>query len=237
MKRPELLSRLVIGALVFLAVAAPLWIRSRTPLIHARMADSGGWSPDVIHAQVGQPLHLRLTSDDVVHGFAVGQMDMHSVDLEPGKVTDVTLDFPKPGRYTFYCTRWCGINHWRMRGTIEVSGDTPASATSSAPMYVKLGIELDAPRAAPVTPVGLPSSPRGQILAAGLDLSSFTGPDFYRAHSPYQAWKQLRAEPALAQRSDADIWDMVAFIWRSNTTTEAVTNGQKLFTQNCAACH
>ena len=37
----------------------------------------------------------------------------------PGKVTDVTLTFDKPGTYTFYCTRWCGVNHWRMRGVVE----------------------------------------------------------------------------------------------------------------------
>ena len=37
-------------------------------------------------------------------------------------VTDITLTFDKPGIYTFFCTRWCGVNHWRMRGTIEVSG-------------------------------------------------------------------------------------------------------------------
>jgi hypothetical protein len=51
------------------------------------MPEYGGWSPDVIHAEVGEPLHLKLTSDDVVHGFAVGQMDMQSVDILPGKVT------------------------------------------------------------------------------------------------------------------------------------------------------
>jgi len=95
------------------------------------MADTGGWSPDVIKAEVGEPLHLSLTSDDVVHGFAVGQMDMEAVDVEPGNVTDVTLTFDRPGIYTFFCTRWCGVNHWRMRGTIEVSG--PAVESEPAP--------------------------------------------------------------------------------------------------------
>ncbi len=238
MKRPELLARVAVGALVFLAVAAPLWIRSNTLLIHARMADSGGWNPDVIHAQAGKPVYLRLTSDDVMHGFAVGQVDMQSVDVEPGKVTDLALNFPKPGRYTFYCTRWCGIDHWRMRGTIEVSGDDPQPGRSVVPLYVKLGLDLDAPRAAPVTPASPPSVASGQALVGSTDLtSSILGLDFYRAHSPYETWKQLRNEPALAQRSDADIWNLVAFIWQSNTTAGSVANGQKLFAQNCAACH
>ena len=122
MKRSELISRFLIAAGTLLAVGAPLFFWSRTPLIHARMAEDGGWNPDVIQAEVGKPLHIKITSDDVVHGFAVGQMEMQSVDILPGKVTDITLNFDKPGIYTFFCTRWCGLNHWRMRGTIEVSG-------------------------------------------------------------------------------------------------------------------
>ena len=111
MKRSEILSRILITAAVLGAVGTPLFFWTRTPLLHARMAEDGGWSPDVIQAETGEPLHLRLTSDDVVHGFAVGQMDMEAVDIEPGKVTDVTLIFDKPGVYTFFCTRWCGVNH------------------------------------------------------------------------------------------------------------------------------
>ena len=124
MKRSELISRILIIVTIIGAVGAPLYFWSRTPLIHAHVAEAGGWSPDVIKANVNEPLNLQLTSDDVVHGFAVGQMDMQSVDVLPGKVTDITLTFDKPGIYTFFCTRWCGINHWRMRGTIEVGGSS-----------------------------------------------------------------------------------------------------------------
>jgi plastocyanin len=122
MKRSELLSRSLSSWQLSARSERRLYLWSRTPIIHARMAESGGWNPDVIQAEAGKPLHLKLTSDDVVHGFAVGQMDMEAVDVQPGKVTDITLTFDKPGIYTFYCTRWCGLNHWRMRGTIEVTG-------------------------------------------------------------------------------------------------------------------
>ena len=97
MKLSELLSRIFISAGVILAIGAPIFLWSRTPLIHVSMAENGGWNPDTLKAEVGQPLHLRMTSDDVVHGFAVGQMDMKPVDVMPGKVTDVTLNFDKPG--------------------------------------------------------------------------------------------------------------------------------------------
>jgi mono/diheme cytochrome c family protein/plastocyanin len=234
MKRSELLARILILAGILLAVGAPLIFWTRTPLIHARMAETGGWNPDVLQAEVGKPLHLSLTSDDVVHGFAVGQMNMESLDVEPGKVTDITLTFDEPGIYTFYCTRWCGVNHWRMRGTIEVSGSAADSETKpTIPLYVTLGIDIDAPHEAPVVPESRPSAARGQQLAAGLDISKFSSPAFYRANSPYQVFEAL-AETSL---SDAERWDAVSYIWQSNTTPESLANGQELYAQNCAACH
>ncbi len=234
MKRSELLSRILITGGILLAVGTPLFFWTRTPLIHAHMAENGGWSPDVIQAEVGEPLHLSLTSDDVVHGFAIGQMDMDTVDVEPGKVTDVTLTFDKPGIYTFYCTRWCGPNHWRMRGTIEVSGSSPVpEPATTVPLYVILDIDIDAPHEAPVAPGVRPSAVRGQQLAAELEISQFTKPDFYRANSPYQLFEAL----ASSNLSESEKWDVVIYIWQLNTTPEALTNGRVLYAQNCAACH
>ncbi len=237
MTRPERLTRLLIFAALLLAVGAPLYFWSRTPLLHARMAENGGWTPDLLRAEVGQPLRLRLTSDDVVHGFAVGQMDMESVDIEPGKVTDVTLTFDKPGTYTFYCTRWCGLNHWRMRGTIEVSGSPseaePASGESEPPLYVTLGLNLDAPHDAPTVPSQKPSAIRGAQLAARLPLANYQSPDYYRSHSPYQVFTDLPDSPL----TESERWDVVAFLWQLNTSKESLANGRKLYAQNCAACH
>jgi mono/diheme cytochrome c family protein/plastocyanin len=237
MKRAELYSRLLVAATAIAAVGVPLIAWNRAPLIHARLAENGGWSPETLRAQVGQPLHLRLTSDDVVHGFAVGQMPMQSVDVLPGKVTDVTLTFDKPGTYTFYCTRWCGINHWRMRGTVEVSGGDQASASpASPPLYVRLGIDLDAPRSIPEVPA---VKPVAEIASRQLsnDLAQYESAAYSRSHSPYEAWQELRRNPAFLGKSDADLWNLTASIWNSGTTPEALAEGERLFGQNCAACH
>jgi len=215
------------------AIGAPLFFLTRTPLIHAQMAEDGGWSPDVIQAEVGKPLRLRLTSDDVLHGFAVGQMQMDAVDIEPGKVTDIELTFDKPGIYTFFCTRWCGVNHWRMRGTIEVSGPTPEPEPVSVPLYVSLGLDIDAPHDAPVIPETQPSALSGQQLAANLPIFQYANPDFYRANSPYQLYENLNSTAL----SDSEKWDVVSYIWESNTTPEALESGRQLYAQNCAACH
>ena len=231
MKRSELLSRILIIAGIFLAVGVPLLLWSRTPIVHARMAENGGWSPDVIRAEAGKPLHLKLTSDDVVHGFAVGQMEMDAVDVEPGKVTDITLTFDKPGIYTFFCTRWCGLNHWRMRGTIEVSGSPSDPEPVTVPLYVSLDLDLDAPHEAPVIPANQPSAINAQQLAVSLPIDQSA--DYYRSHSPYQTFNDL----ANTSLTESQRWDMVAYIWQSNTTPESLTNGKQLYAQNCAACH
>jgi mono/diheme cytochrome c family protein/plastocyanin len=230
MKLSEFFSRIFISAGVILAIGAPILLWSRTPLIHVSMAENGGWNPDTLKAEVGQPLHLRMTSDDVVHGFAVGQMDMEPVDVMPGKVTEVTLNFDKPGIYTFFCTRWCGLNHWRMRGTIEVSGSTVDPAPAVKPLYVALGIDIDVAHESPVVPAERPSAARGQELPAAVSLDR--SQDYYRTHSPFQVYSNLPTSLTEQQR-----WDMVASLWQSNTTQEGLENGRKLFAQNCAACH
>jgi mono/diheme cytochrome c family protein len=230
MKLSELFSRIFISAGVILAIGAPVLLWTRTPLIHVSMAENGGWNPDTLKAEVGQPLHLRMISDDVVHGFAVGQVDIEPVDVMPGKVTNITLKFDKAGVYTFFCTRWCGLNHWRMRGTIEVSGSTSDPAPVVKLLYVSLGIDIDAPHESPVVPAERPSATRGQELAAPVSLDR--AQDYYRTHSPFQAYSHLPASMTEQQR-----WDEVASLWRSHTTQEGLENGRKLFAQNCAACH
>jgi cytochrome c553 len=235
MRRAEILSRILIAAGVILGLGVPLFFWSGTPLIHARMPENGGWSPDLIQATVNEPLHLRFTSDDVVHGFAVGQMKMDGVDILPGKVTDITLTFDKPGIYTFFCTRWCGLNHWRMRGTIEVEGvsDSPEPALGEVevPLYVSLDLNLDAPHDAPEIPNRQPSAGNGQQLAASVPIEGSA--EYYRTHSPYQLFEDLKS----TNLSDPEKWDVVAYVWRSNTTPESLANGQQLYAQNCAACH
>lgn len=239
MNRSEGIARLLAGAAVLAAVAVPLVLWWRTPLVHAQMAEDGGWSPDSFKATVGVPLHLRLTSDDVMHGFAVGKLDSPAVDVPPGKVTDVSLLFHEAGIYTFYCTRWCGLNHWRMRGTIEVADQEPTagrSRASSEPLYVSLGIDLDAARSAETVPA---ERPLAETVSRQFEhqLASYRSVDYYRRHSPDALWQELRNDPAFAGLDDAAVWRLTAWIWRSNTSREALDEGARLFAQNCAACH
>jgi mono/diheme cytochrome c family protein/plastocyanin len=246
MKR-EWIALVILGGLISLALVAVVfgWRRQKEiVLLEASMPEAGGWEPAAIQAVAGQPLHMSLTSQDVTHSFAVGQMDMEPVDIQPGKMTDVTLTFDHPGTYTFYCTRWCGANHWRMRGTIEVSGDKPAQAAANAeppgqlqlPLYVQLGLDIDAPHPAVVTPAVSPSSEDFGQLLEGLP-AIYRSQAYYRSHSPAQVWQDLRAEAVIRQQSDAQVWGLVAGIWQANTNPEKLAVGKKLYAQNCAACH
>ena len=231
MKRSEFLSRLIVIVAVIGAVGTPLYLWSRTPIIHARMAENGGWSPDVIQAEAGKPLYVKLTSDDVMHGFAVGQMNMDAVDIQPGKVTEITLTFDKPGIYTFYCTRWCGLNHWRMRGTIEVTGTSDSTKPASPPLYVSLNLDIDAPHDATVVPTNKPSTIRGQSLVT--DNSIVLTHEDYLTKSPSEVFDGLKSTSLTSEQR----WDVVAYLWQSNTTSESLVIGKQLYAQNCAACH
>ena len=205
-------------------------------MVHARMAEKGGWTPENLTVAVGVPLHLKLTSDDVSHGFAVGQLDQPAVEINPGEMTDVTLVFTKPGKYTFYCTRWCSLNHWRMRGTIEVTDPNARVEPVKAPLYVTLGLDIDGTHQAAVTPSSLPSAWRGALLSRTVP-ESYTNRQYYLSHTPIDLWSALRVQTGFTDLTDQQVWDLVAWVWQTNTTLQEVQAGRELFAANCAACH
>ena len=234
----ERLARIFVAVLLLggsLAIRISWWsAQTDVVTLHARMPEDGGWTPADLTVETGQPLRLRLTSDDVMHGFAIGQSDQPAVDVKPGEMTDLTLTFDQPGTYTYYCTRWCGANHWRMRGTITVTGETSEEVVT-LPLYVQLGLDIDAEHEAQTVPDERPSAKKGAELA--IDLSTYQTLDYYRSHSPEEVWHELRDDEILSTYTDQQLWDAVAFIWRSNTTQEELAEAQQLYDVNCAACH
>lgn len=208
-----------------------------TPIvIHGRMPEDGGWMPMEISARVGEPLDLRLTSDDVVHGFAIGHTDIQPVDVKPGEVIDITVTFDQPGKYVYYCTRWCGVNHWRMRGTIEVTDDSPVHTSEEPPLYVRLGLDIDAPHAASITPHLWPDA--SFAVENNLRLPpEYTDLNVVRARAPEEIWLSLRIEPAYRNLDDEHIWDLVALVYARQMSPETLEEGKNLYGDNCAACH
>jgi cytochrome c oxidase subunit 2 len=223
----------VIGMLIGipLAILFGRWImlRDSSIEIHARIAEAGGFTPANLTAKVGEPIRLRLLSDDVQHGFAIGQSDAPTLDLPAGHTVETTLTFERAGKYVFYCTRWCGLSHWRMRGTIEVTGEAAAQTSAAPPLYLKLNIDLDDPHPAKFIPTQKPVA-----KSTGNIPKEFLTRDYYLTHSPSEMFVETRY---IASLWDDDVWNLVAFVWQSNTTKENLAQGQKLYAQNCAACH
>lgn len=212
------------------------WVDDDVVEIHGMMSEQGGWLPAALTATVGEPLRLRLTSDDVMHGFAIGHIDSAAVDVKPGEMTDAAVTFSRPGKYVFYCTRWCGINHWRMRGTIEVTGGTNHTDSVVVPRYVVLGLDLDAPHAVEITPQATPSAARAAALAATVP-DSLASLDHYREHSPARIRSALQMVLGRPDLADQDYWDLVASIWSRNTPAAVLEQGRRVYSENCAACH
>lgn len=240
----EKAARVLVIVLVGAALALPLvGRRLASPTaagvieLRARMPENGGWSPGEIQARVGEPLRLRMTSDDVMHGFALGQHDQATLDIAPGGWVETTLVFDRPGEYTFYCTRWCGVNHWRMRGVIQVSGEGGREATpEEPPLFLELGIDLDAPHLAETIPSARPDAIRGASLE--IKLPDFAGDQReLRSLSPEQLWTRLKNEESTAGLSDAQIWDLAAFAYSRLPGSSDLQSARELYRQNCQACH
>ena len=67
---------------------------------------------------VGRPVRLRMTSDDVIHGFWVPQL-AGKRDTIPGHVNALTLLAEEPGRYVGMCSEFCGAQHANMEVVVE----------------------------------------------------------------------------------------------------------------------
>lgn len=244
-RRHELKARLFLLAQFFvvpLVLVGAYLSRPAGVLVRAAMPEQGGWLPGDLKARVGEPLHLRLISEDVTHGFAVGRHAAPAVDVNPGEYSEVTLTFGQPGKYVYYCTRWCGLNHWRMRGTIEVvgkeqpSGEGQPGQAAQAPLYMQMGIDIDAPHPSAVLPSGRPQAALSAELLSELP-EHYRSREYYLAHSPSQAWQELRQEPAAQALDDQQLWDLTAGLWQAQTSAERLAFARQEYDQNCAACH
>jgi cytochrome c oxidase subunit 2 len=82
-------------------------------------AERFSFTPSEFKVKAGQPVEIRLRSDDTDHGFRILNTDVNVIVPKRGK-GEVTVVFepPKPGRYVFECSKLCGAGHSFMRGTL-----------------------------------------------------------------------------------------------------------------------
>jgi cytochrome c oxidase subunit 2 len=63
-----------------------------------------------VHIPSGQPVLIRLTTDDVIHSFWVPQLT-GKLDLISGRVNHLTVEADHPGVYRGQCAEFCGLQH------------------------------------------------------------------------------------------------------------------------------
>ncbi|MFA1610619.1 cytochrome c oxidase subunit II [Halobellus rubicundus] len=68
---------------------------------------------------VDRPVHIRVTSRDVIHGFHAPDLAL-KVDAMPGQVNTIKTVPYETGEFQGYCTEYCGVAHSQMYFTIEV---------------------------------------------------------------------------------------------------------------------
>jgi cytochrome c oxidase subunit 2 len=72
-----------------------------------------------LHVPVSKPIKLTLTSEDVIHDFAVPAFRT-KIDVLPGRYVHTWFQATKSGRFRLYCNQYCGTNHAGMTGYIVV---------------------------------------------------------------------------------------------------------------------
>jgi cytochrome c oxidase subunit 2 len=108
-------ARAAICALV-LASAAAAAADPRVVEITARRFE---FSPAEVVLRKDEPVTLRLRSLDVTHGFFQRSLGI-DLEIEPGKVTEVTITPRSAGRYVTICDHFCGSGHGNMKMSFVV---------------------------------------------------------------------------------------------------------------------
>ncbi len=74
---------------------------------------------NMLHLPLGQPIKLVLTSQDVIHDFAIPAFRIKQ-DVLPGMYTTEWFVPSQLGEYHLFCDQYCGTKHAEMVGTIVV---------------------------------------------------------------------------------------------------------------------
>jgi cytochrome c oxidase subunit II len=77
------------------------------------------FTPNEITLKKGEPVILRLTSADRVHGFMSKPLKIDT-DIAEGKTTDVALTPDAAGDFTIICDHYCGTGHGNMKMKVSV---------------------------------------------------------------------------------------------------------------------
>ncbi len=89
------------------------------PRVIAITAKKFEFTPSEITLKKGEPVILRLTTADRVHGFMSKPLKIDT-DIPDGKTTDVAVTPDTAGNFTVICDHYCGTGHGNMKMKVTV---------------------------------------------------------------------------------------------------------------------
>jgi cytochrome c oxidase subunit 2 len=105
---------------VAMTLASPFPARAQgTPRVVEITAKRFEFTPKEITLKQGETVTLRLTTEDVTHGFFMKTLGIDAV-IEPGHPTEITLTPQTTGSFTTICDHFCGEGHGNMHMKIVV---------------------------------------------------------------------------------------------------------------------
>ena len=72
-----------------------------------------------LHVPLGQPVKIRMISEDVIHSLYIPAFRIKQ-DVLPGRYTTVWFEATKAGQYHLFCAEYCGAKHSEMGGRVIV---------------------------------------------------------------------------------------------------------------------
>lgn len=72
-----------------------------------------------LHVPVGRNVKLVMGSEDVIHSFFIPEFRVKQ-DVVPGRFTTVWFKATRVGEFHIFCSQYCGKDHSRMIGTVQV---------------------------------------------------------------------------------------------------------------------
>jgi len=117
------LARVPTGALQITVTGHQWWWEARYPSQPGKGVASEVVTANEIHIPTGIPVYVTLESNDVIHSFWIPRL-AGKQDLEPGRITHLTVEAPNPGTYFGQCAEYCGISHANMR--LRMIAQSPA---------------------------------------------------------------------------------------------------------------
>ena len=82
------------------------------------------FTPAEVTLRRGEPVVLRLRSEDVVHGFFTRALGIDAT-IDPAAPLELPLTPKEAGRFPVICDHFCGAGHGGMKMTIVVVDATP----------------------------------------------------------------------------------------------------------------